>query len=78
VGMQELADAIFDHREYLQSSDILKLRSRERLLAEFDHLLRSLLLADWQQTHSQEQVDAVLEQVYSRRLSPRQAVERLL
>jgi LAO/AO transport system kinase len=78
VGMQELGDAIFDHREYLQSSDILKQRSRERLLAEFDHLLRSLLLADWQQTHSQAQVDEVLEQVYSRRLSPRQAVERLL
>ncbi len=78
TGMQELADAIFKHREYLQDSDILKQRSRERLQVEFTQLLRSMLYEDWQRDHPQSQVDEVMEQVYTRRISPRQAVEQLI
>ena len=78
TGMGELADAIWRHREYLASANILERRDRERLFTEFDHLLKQRLYADWQKMHSKREIDGVLQRVYSRQVSPRQAVDELL
>jgi len=77
VGMLELAEAIFRHREYLQGSTILEQRNRERLQSEFEHLLRLHLVSNWQQQHSANEIEGVLKRVFLRQISPRQAVEEL-
>ena len=75
VGMQELADAIFNHREYLKGSKILEQRNRERLQSEFENILRLHLVKSWQKQHPKKEIEGVLKRVFSRQISPRQAVE---
>jgi LAO/AO transport system kinase len=78
TGMSDLADAIFRHREYILNSGIFEQRSRDRLRTEFDHLLRHRLLLDWQEKHSQKEIDDVLSDIYSRKISPQQAANQLI
>jgi len=78
TGMRELADAIWLHREYLQGSKILEIRNQERLYTEFDHLLKQRLFEGWHQKHAKREIEKMLERIYLRQVSPRQAVEELL
>jgi len=78
TGMSELSDAIWRHRDHLASANILEHRNRERLFTEFDHLLKQQLFTDWQKKYSKREIDGVLQRVYSRQVSPRQAVDELL
>lgn len=78
TGMNELVEAIWRHREYLVSANILEQRNRERLVTEFDHLLKQQLLLNWHKKHSKREIESALQRVYSRQVSPRQAVDELL
>lgn len=78
TGMNELAEAIWRHREYLVNANILEQRNRERLFTEFDHLLKQQLLLNWHKKHSKREIESALQRVYSRQVSPRQAVDELL
>ena len=76
--MNELAEAIWRHREYLANANILEQYNRERLFTEFDHLLKQQLLLNWHKKHSKREIESALQRVYSRQVSPRQAVDELL
>lgn len=78
VGMQALTEAIFRHREHLAGSGILEARTQERLRVEFEHLLQYRLLGNWKTNHALPEVEDVLTKVYSRQLSPQQAVDLLI
>jgi LAO/AO transport system kinase len=78
TGMEELVDAIFRHREHLMGSGILAARNRERLQTEFEHLLQYRLMENWKHKHSKREIEKLLTQVYSRQLSPQQAVDLLI
>lgn len=78
TGMNELAEAIWRHREYLANANILEQHNRERLFTEFDHLLKQQLLLNWHKKHSKREIESALQRVYSRQVSPRQAVDELL
>lgn len=78
TGMNELAEAIWRHREYLANANILEQYNRERLFTEFDHLLKQQLLLNWHKKHSKREIESALQRVYSRQVSPRQAVDELL
>ena len=78
TGMPELAEAIFRHREFIKASGVLDARNIERLKVEFDSLLSHRLFSNWQQKHSQQEIDQLLSMVYSRQVSPQQAVDQLI
>lgn len=78
TGMGELTDAIFQHREHLLGSGILAARNRERLQIEFEHLLQYRLMENWKHKHPKREIEKLLAQVYSRQLSPQQAVDQLI
>ena len=76
-GFPELMKAILEHRSYLQKTGLLAKREHERLMDEFEHLLRHTLVQNWKAHTSTEQVSRVMEAVYSRKRSPASAVEEL-
>lgn len=77
-GIGEVVDAVLAHRSYLEASGGRVRRDRERLSVEVQALLRDRLLAEFLTSRPRAELEAALEQVFSRRSSPRQAVENLL
>jgi LAO/AO transport system kinase len=76
-GIDVLAEAIWRHHDHLHESGAWETRDKNRLRDLFDRLLRERLMADWRQENQKENIDAVLGAVYSRKLSPYQALEEL-
>jgi len=77
-GIAELVQTIREHREYLVKSGLLALRDRERLNHDFEVLLQERLKQDWLKTTDPTKRDEILSLVFDRKLSPGQAVERLI
>ncbi len=75
-GIDELAEAIGRHREYLQSSREWERRSQARLDDLFERLLRERLFADWQKRVSERDYREILGAIHERRLSPNQAARQ--
>ncbi|MCD4671688.1 MAG: methylmalonyl Co-A mutase-associated GTPase MeaB [Anaerolineaceae bacterium] len=77
-GVHELVTAIRQHQDYLKESGNWEQRDQTRLQSELQSLLQSTLLARWRETvcdaHSQQTLDLLA----MRKISPLQAVERLL
>ncbi|MBA3073181.1 MAG: methylmalonyl Co-A mutase-associated GTPase MeaB [Anaerolineae bacterium] len=77
TGFPELIKAITSHRDYLQKTGLLAQRERERLMDEFEHILRHTLVQNWKAQVSTENISRVMDAVYSRKRSPASAVEEL-
>jgi len=77
-GVEELAQAISEHRAYLDQTGRLEVFRRERARAEMETLLREILFADWSRAHADGEFEAALERVLARQIAPRKAVEMLL
>ncbi len=78
TGVPELAEAIANHRIFLQATGNWEQREHWRLQTELDQLLQSTLMAGFRGQLPDGAYDQVLEDLYQRRLSPFQAVERLM
>jgi LAO/AO transport system kinase len=76
-GFSELIAAIFEHKEFLETSGLHAQRDRERLEIEFENTLRDKLVSDWKLQVSPAEIMKVKDQLYLRKLSPSQAVEKL-
>jgi LAO/AO transport system kinase len=77
-GVEEVAQAIFRHREFLVQTGQLERFRRDRARAEMEMLLRESLFLHWQEANTDGEFEAALESVLARQLAPRQAVEQLL
>lgn len=77
-GIAEVVSALWQHREYLEKSGNWLLRDRERLASEFELTLQQALRQSWQMKTPPETVKCTLDEVFQRKLSPRQAVEHLI
>ena len=77
-GIPELAEAIRKHRAHLKDSGDWQQRDQMRLQSELDSLLQSTLLNRWRDTVSRERYQQTLDLLAIRKISPLQAVERLL
>jgi LAO/AO transport system kinase len=78
TGMKELVEVLFKHQEYIQGSGTLAARNKERLKIEFEYLVAHRLFTGWQQSHTQQEIERVLNKIYKRQVSPQQAVEQLI
>jgi GTPase len=77
-GIPELAAAIARHREFLQQSGDWHVRERFLLQTELETILHAALVSRWRAGISDEQYHQILTDLVERRISPYQAVERLL
>jgi LAO/AO transport system kinase len=78
VGIDELAQAIHRHRDYLQKSGEWLRRDRFRLQSELDLLLRETLLARWQERVPEARYKNAVQLVTARKISPWQAIQYLI
>lgn len=77
-GIGEVIDAILNHRNHLQATGLWEQRDRERLRTEVKHLLQAALVAKWQRSVTPQMFEAVLQQVFDRRVSPGAAIDSLI
>jgi LAO/AO transport system kinase len=77
-GVEQLAEEILAHQSYLRDSGELERRERARLQAQLDRLLQAALHRRFIEHQADGRLDEALEQVWRRKLSPRQAVEQLM
>jgi LAO/AO transport system kinase len=77
-GIKEVIDAILEHSKYLKESGLWIQRDHERLKAEVEHQLQSMLVKQWKEKVSPEKFDTILHQVYARKVSPGAAILTLI
>jgi LAO/AO transport system kinase len=77
-GVDELIELIHAHREHLAETGELARRERARLAAEVSLLVETGLVSNWQESLENGQFEEVMDQVYARQLSPRQAAWALI
>jgi len=77
-GIDELAQHIVEHGEYLHLSGDWAVRERARLESELEATLQSVLMNQFRSRVSEDQFNKVMDQVFERILSPSEAVEALL
>jgi len=77
-GIEEVVQAIFEHRDYLQKSGEWLDRERSRLKNELDILLQSTLVNKWNSQLPEGVYESTLARLCERQISPFQAVDRLM
>jgi LAO/AO transport system kinase len=78
TGIPKLAEAIADHRAHLEATGGWEQRERWRLQTELDMLLQNTLMEDFRSRLPAGVYDQALEDMLERRISPIQAVEKLV
>ena len=77
-GIEELAEAIQAHREYLEQTGGLAWRERERAAAELETIIQQESLRQVLGSTDHSQLAALIDQVARRELDPYSACQRLL
>jgi LAO/AO transport system kinase len=77
-GIEQVWQAIIQHRQHLQASGEWQRRERSRLETELDGLLQATLVSRWRNQISVQEYQRVIARLAERRISPWQAVEALL
>lgn len=78
AGMDEVVEALAEHRAHQVGSGLLKQREWQRLTFELQHILQERLLADLMANLPTAQLQQILDQVATRQLDPYTAVDKLL
>jgi putative protein kinase ArgK-like GTPase of G3E family len=73
-----LAVAISNHRTHLETSGGWEQRNRWRLQTELDILLQTTLIADFRSHLPDGAYEQAVEDIFTRQVSPFQAVEKLV
>jgi len=77
-GIAQVVAAVLEHRDYLEKTGLLASRDQERLRNEVKHQLQAELVNKWKARVTIEVYESMLQQVFSRKLSPRAAAEGLI
>jgi putative protein kinase ArgK-like GTPase of G3E family len=77
TGISRLAEAIADHRTYLDTTGGWKQRERWRLQTELDLLLQNTLVEGFRSRLPAGAYEQALQDMVERRISPFEAVEKL-
>ncbi|MBC7249662.1 MAG: methylmalonyl Co-A mutase-associated GTPase MeaB [Anaerolineae bacterium] len=77
-GVPDLVQAIEAHAAFLRESGLFGQRERERVAAEFEHLLREQLMRQFVSRIAPEQWDELIERMVRREVDPYTAAEMLL
>jgi len=77
-GMEQVWQAIIQHRQHLEASGEWQQRERSRLETELDGLLQATLVSRWRNQISAQEYQRVIARLVDRLISPWQAVQALL
>lgn len=77
-GVPDLVQAIEAHAAFLRESGLFGQRERERVAAEFEHLLREQLMHRFVNSIPSEEWDALIERIVRREVDPYSAAKTLL
>jgi len=77
-GLDELMQAIEDHKVYLKRGTGWALRDKENLALEMEGLVRESLTQRWLEKIPQGDLQEIMQALEHRQLSPHQALEKLL
>jgi len=77
-GVAELVDALDQHRAHLEHTGDWERRARARLEAELETLIQETLMARFRAEVSANKLDEAIDQLYQRKLSPHETVDKLL
>lgn len=77
-GIDELADEIARHREWLKQNGNWSRKERQRIEADIVHLLGDRLFEKWLQQHSPDLLQQIISRVMDHQYSPYQAVSELM
>jgi LAO/AO transport system kinase len=78
TGIQELAEAIAKHKNYLHQTGDWAARDRARLRSEVEAVLQEELMDRFMQSISQTEYEDALEKIIQRHASPDEVVRSLL
>jgi LAO/AO transport system kinase len=76
-GIEDLANAIDEHRGYLESSGVMERRLRDRARSQLLGAIRQVL-EERAMVRGNARIDEYATKVYERKLDPRSAAEKLL
>lgn len=76
--MEQLAQAIDQHRQYLQQSGEWQLRETNRLQAELEAIIHASLVKRWRTSLPESSYQEAVAGLLNRCISPQQAADRLL
>lgn len=77
-GIDALLDEIIRHQAFLAEHHLRERFDRQRMTVEFNRLIREQLYTAWRMTVSAEDINALLEDIFRRKLSPHRAVKQIL
>lgn len=78
TGIDELLAEIDRHQQFLEISRLREQLDNQRMETEFRQLLKDQLYERWLGGTPREQMDAVLEKILTREISPHRAVRQIL
>ncbi len=78
IGIENVVEAIQLHAAFLHSHQQWHLRDAARLQEELNELLMAAFAAEWRKQVDQSRIEAVLGEMLARKLSPQNAVSKLL
>nr|PZN48627.1 MAG: methylmalonyl Co-A mutase-associated GTPase MeaB [Chloroflexota bacterium] len=77
-GIDDVIEAIDEHRRYLERDNLLARIERRRLEAELHHRLREALIARLLESVPEQALSAMIERIQARQITPHHAVNKLL
>jgi len=77
-GVDELIEAIAEHRRYLEGSDLRDAVERTQIEAELYERLRDTLMARLLRDVPEAEIAAVIERIQAREIDPQSAVKQIL
>ncbi len=77
-GVLELSEAILQHKIFLQENNFWHKREEAKIQSAFEGLLRDSLAEKWAASIPQELVNQVMNELFTHKIGPYTAVERLL
>ncbi len=78
VGVEAVVRAVNEHKQFLQENGQWQLRDATRLQEELNELLMAAFAAEWRKKVDQGRIEDVLGEMIERKLSPINAVKKLL
>ncbi len=77
-GIDKLTDAVWRHHEFLHASGEWDARDHRRLRDLFERLLREKLIENWRELNQKDSIEKILQEIYSRKKSPHQALDAFI
>jgi LAO/AO transport system kinase len=78
VGINELADRIDEHFNYLKDNDLFRERQKRRAEMEIVNIARDLITRDMEEIKKSEAYNKLIEEIIEKKTDPHSAVEEIM